>query len=146
MKRFIILGLVVSSFAFAIDLNQATNQQLLQEVGRRLGSPTPGAAALGTFLCDDWGELKADFIAADGTVGQMKLDTGDTTPHCQPQAKVLQRNRARIAAFTQFAVCDNWGELYRYSVNENAKVVSLGHTRLTNFQACVGQANIINEN
>ena len=139
----LIFGLLLSiPSGFAIDLNLATNQQLLDEVGRRLGSPSTGENAIASYICDS-SYLRTSVI---GVSNKAELSTyiGDLG-RCQEQSGVLNQYKTKIYGLTLVAICDS-SYLRRYKMLPAGTISEVDSTYMGDYNRCVTQAKLLNQN
>ncbi len=144
MKSILSLVLILSTLgASAVDLEQASNRQLLQEVAKRLEPGAATSSVIVTYLCDSSGYLKMETLGPAG-VSKSESKYLSSTQSCEEQAVLLRQNKARVNGLTLLAVCDSSGYLYKYSIDEKAEIKSLSSAYLSSYGACLPQAKAIN--
>ena len=145
IRTFILMLIVLSSNAFAADqcLQRATNQDLLDEIGRRLNGPNPTTSATASYNCDNFGDMLISLVGASGTESTAKVSVRNESG-CQDQADALRNTRAKINVTMLAGVCDSFGDLHRFSLTPNGTLSTLSTTTLHDQQACLQQASQMN--
>lgn len=145
MKLLVTFALFVSALtASAVQLSEATNRQLLQELGRRLNVVGSDSAAL-TYLCDGSGYLKIESLDSTGATKNESVYLSERAK-CEAQATVLRKHKNRATSLMLFALCDGSGYLHKYTASETGEIKKVSSTYLSTYEACVPQANGINVN
>ncbi len=145
MKRLALSIVFFSSALFAVDLTFATNQQILEELARRLNSgPGPGGNAFASYICDSYGYMAISLVAPTKT-SEIKLYIGNDS-QCNQQAAILSTNKSKIYSFAQAAVCDSYSYMKRYSLTQYGELKEISSTYMGDYQKCFDQAKIINQN
>ncbi len=146
-KSFLIFGLItISSFApsYAVDLQFATNDQILSELSRRLNggiNPIEGAKAI--YTCDSTPSLTVSLYGISGVPSEDKVYIGNQT-QCASQVEILTKYKSKISQVTVVAVCDGNGYLYRYSLKPDGKIGNKTQTYMESYNSCFTQASAIN--
>lgn len=135
-----------SAPAFAVDLRDASNGQIFDELQRRIDGGTGGNdAAITTFLCDSYGTLKLSSVGNSGSQQDYSLYMG-TQQACQSQATPLAARRQRITRLTLVALCDPYANMKKLSLKTDGSITELDSTYFGTVQACLDQAGPINNN
>lgn len=133
----------LSSLAFAVDLRDATNQQLLDELASRLhGGGNAGGGAVASFLCDNNYYLSISVIGPNGSDFSDRHYLG-SKEFCQQQMNYLSAHRTRITMTSIIAICDT-SHLNRYSVTPLGEVKTLARQYFSDKEECLRQAQVIN--
>jgi hypothetical protein len=143
MPRILFALLVLCSGAYAVDLEFASNDQILRELARRLNSGSPAEAGRADYICDSSGYLNVN-LTGTATAQKRQIYTGSYS-HCTEQANLLAASKARITSLTTAAACDSSGYLYRYSLTPAGNIADLGNTYTGSYSNCVEQAKQINQ-
>ncbi len=147
MKNFLsffVIGFIVSNVGSAVELSQATNADLLNEVARRMGgSPAVSEYSSASYLCDSNGNLQINLLSALGNEAQRRVNFYNMS-QCQSQSAVLISNATKIFRIRQIAVCDSNGNMLRYSLSPQGTISDLAGLNLYNMSECLKQAELIN--
>lgn len=138
----LILAATASS---AVELRDATNQQLVDELSYRLrvGGGGSGNSSSISYLCDSSSYLKISIVGPSGTESSKQYYLGDSA-YCSRQRAVLNTSRGRIERTTVIAICDSSYYLQRFSVTELGVVRDLSNNYIGDSEACFDQARSIN--
>lgn len=136
---------LTASCAFAVELQDATNQQILDELALRLrlGGGIGGDSAAVTYLCDSSSYLKVSIVGPSGTETARQFYTG-SSDYCSRQRTILNASRSRINRTTIVAVCDSSSYLKRFSITEQGVTHDLASNYVGNTEACFDQARTVN--
>lgn len=141
MKRIaLVLGLITSA-VFAVDLTQATNAQLLDELSRRLTGGQSGTTAFANYLCDS-NYLKVSLVGEK--TGETSLYLG-SQERCTQQTQILNRFKSKISSLTVIALCDS-NYLKRFKLLPSGEVKEIDSLYLGDYNKCFDQARPINQN
>lgn len=145
MKLIVTFALCLSALAAsAVELSEATNRQLIQELSRRLNSGGgEGGSAILTYLCDGSGYLKIESLNSSGASKSESIYLSERAK-CEAQAALLRANKNKAYGLMLFALCDGSGYLHKYSANETGEIKKLSSTYLSSYEACLPQAKGIN--
>ena len=140
----VILGTFFASGAFAVDLRDATNQQILDELANRLrtGGGGSGGGAVATYLCDTSGYFTFSIVGSTGTEKSTRIYIGDQN-FCQRQSTFLASHRNRINNTTVIAICDS-SYMNRYSITPSGEVNALARQYFGDMNNCLNQAEANN--
>jgi len=128
----------------AVDLQSATNQQLVDEVGRRLSVAGPGSAsAVATYTCDSSATLHLTVFNSSGTTNEQTVYVGDAG-NCTAQANVLNSNRTQINGLVLAAACDSSGTLHRFPITTAGTFGTDSTVYVGDVPTCIAQAKQIN--
>ncbi len=141
MKKLIIL-LAATTLCADPLLQQATNQELLNEVGRRMGSVNPTQQATASYDCDLYGNLNITLIS-NGTIQTSSVDAGNST-FCQSQASELTQYRTHIRITSFVAACDLYGTLFKFSATPQGGLTKISETAAGGSTQCRKSATAIN--
>ena len=146
----LVMALGLTAFvgtAKAVDLQSATNQQILDELSFRLrnggGGGGGGRTTTANYLCDSSTYLKMSIVGPTGSETTKQVYIGDSAA-CTSQVSVLNANRSRIDRTVVVAVCDSSTYLNRISVTVDGAVHDLNNTYIGDATQCLSQARIIN--
>ena len=140
--RVILLTFFVTASAFAVDLSNATNQQLLDEVSRRMTGMSPGGSAIASYICDS-AYLKISVIG-EKTSGSASIYLG-SLDKCLEQATPLNKYKSKVYALMIAAVCDS-AYLKRYGLYTSGELKEVDSVYMGSYDKCIIQAKQINEN
>lgn len=148
LRRLFALTLATSalaSSAYAVELRDATNQQLLDELAYRLrvGGGGGGNSARAMYSCDSSSYLQISVVNQSGTETNEQVYIGNGTT-CNSQAQTLNTHRARITDTTIAAVCDSSTYLKRFSITRDGAMSELQSRYIGNMSNCLTQAETIN--
>lgn len=132
--------------AKAVDLQAASNQQILDELSFRLrngGGGGGGRTTTANYLCDSSTYLKMSIVGPTGTETTKQVYIGDSAA-CTSQVSILNANRSRIDRTVVVAVCDSSTYLNRISVTVDGAVHDLNNTYIGDANQCLSQARTIN--
>lgn len=132
--------------AKAVDLQTASNQQILDELSFRLrngGGGGGGRTTTANYLCDSSTYLKMSIVGPTGTETTKQVYIGDSAA-CTSQVSILNGNRSRIDRTVVVAVCDSSTYLNRISVTVDGAVHDLNNTYIGDATQCLTQARTIN--
>lgn len=135
---FLVSVLMLASSSFAVELEQATNQQLLNEVSRRMGTQVSEANV--TYICSDY-SMNVETTSAKTSVHR-SFNMGDVK-QCQEQAKILVANRSHITRLTTAAICSD-DNLNKLTLKPDGSM-TVSTVYVGNYDGCFSQARQINE-
>lgn len=145
IRLFAVFSLVSSTSLLAVELTQASNQQILDELSRRLGggsAPIPTPTASAAFICDSNSDLVISLTGRD-TSSSLSIPTSGSN-NCLSQTSVLTTHRSRIAVTSLIGVCDlNW-DLHRISLNTSGLATEIGKTPMSGSTRCLDAASQMN--
>ncbi len=136
-------ALGVAAPAFAVDLRDATNRQILDELDRRLDAGGGTTTALATFVCDAFGALKISLVNEAGSQADYALNLGSRQA-CANQATPLAQRRQRITRLTLVALCDPFGSMKKLTLRPDGVLGELDSVNFGNLAQCLEQAGPIN--
>ena len=145
IRLFAVLGLVSGTSVLAVELTQATNQQILDELGRRLGGgsgPGPFPAASASFICDSRSALVVTLAGRD-TSSSVTVDTNGSN-NCLSQADLLVRHRSHISTTAIIGICDSNWSLNRISLNPSGMATKIGVTPMNGSSQCLAAESQMN--
>lgn len=136
--------LFYSMAANAVELENASNQQLLQELRYRLNNGgTGGDAASLVSYCIDGDDI---FISLENSSGNPPtdyvLDMRDAV-ECQEAVQTIASKMGSFSGLKSFAFCANGDDLMRVSANSNGQMQVTGRD-LRDRQECIAAAQAIN--
>jgi hypothetical protein len=138
------LALSAAPLASAQDIHDATNQQLLNELARRLqgggGGWPSDEAGIASYYCDSY-TLTIRFLPARGSETSTSLNlsnSGECTKRVQQVG-----NKTRITQRTIVAGCDSY-TLYRVLLDPRDGISSLPTQSLSNSSDCDREATRLN--
>ena len=140
------LTLIVTAPALAVELRDATNQQILDELACRLrtgGGGGGGGGSRAIYACDSSTYLQISVVGPTGTEVTDSVYIGNPT-HCTSQAQQLNANRGRITSTVVAALCDSSTYLQRYSITPEGALGELQSRYIGNMANCLSQAESIN--
>jgi len=137
----VLVTLVFSTFSNAVELEDATDTELLGELAVRLDIPPDNAIA--TYLCDKIGNITVDLVSSTGghEVFVKKLCS---PTKCEEQVEYLSRNNHDIRELEQIALCTALGELARYALFTDGNIEFLGKSNEYTYDECFIKARRIN--
>lgn len=141
MKSLILLLSATTLLADPLCLQQATSRELLDEVGRRMGSSNPTQESTASYSCDLYGTLTIHLLGNTG-VQTATVDAG-TANGCEPQAAELSQFRSHIRAPSFLAVCDPYGTLHKFAATPQGVLTKVSEVNSTPVQ-CRKSATAIN--
>ena len=142
MKTYLFSLLTVSASLLAIDLNQASNQQLLDEVARRMNGGTNVVPAIASYICDtNYVRVK---LTGESQTGEVALYL-EGSNRCLEQTNVLNAYKSKITSFSIIALCDS-NYLRRYKMLVAGTISPLDSTYIGDYDQCLTQAKAINQN
>lgn len=136
-----------ASAASAVDLRDATNQQILDELSYRLraggggGGGSGGARAM--YSCDSSSYLQISVVNSSGSETTESVYIGSSS-NCNSQVQTLNANRARITDTVIAAVCDSSAYLKRFSITREGVMSELQARYIGSMTNCLSQAEVIN--
>ena len=128
--------------ASAVDLESATNQQILRELSRRLDGSGGGETASATYVCDSSGYLQLT-LSGSTTPATRSIYTGSFQA-CNGQSSALNAHKSEIRVATTIAACDSSGYLTQYLFRPNGTITDAGSTYTGSSNNCLPQAKQIN--
>lgn len=134
----------VSINAFAVELRDATNQQILDELSFRLRSGGQVEQLLTTFTCDSDGDMVIRIIPTNGNP-EKTVRIANSAQSCEAQIVDLERTFSSISRPTILSVCDLLGELRKFSVFPKGTITPAGVSKTSSFQVCLQQSKIFNQ-
>jgi hypothetical protein len=145
MKLFISLLLASLTYqAHAVELRDASNQQLLQELSYRLGSGGPTQeSAIASYTCDNFDRLNISVISSSGQEATAMWGMANTDV-CTNTASLLNSNKGNITRNTLIAGCNNFNRLQRYTVTTTGRLSKLPDVATRTAEECIAQSNDIN--
>lgn len=146
IKPLIIFCAIISAgTSFGGHLTGVSNQELLNEIGLRLGGRAGQfSEALATYLCDTRGNLTISVTPQIGKSSSVVVDTEGTQTDCnQEQATPLGEKKTRILKLTRIAVCAN-GTLHQFVLSPLGKITPAGKAEVGFDTDCLRQAQQIN--
>jgi len=141
----ITLSFVVAAPALAVELRDATSQQILDELAYRLrtGGGGGGNGARAIYSCDSSTYLQISVVSPTGSEVTDSVYIGNAA-HCTTQSQQLNANRSRISSTVVAAVCDSSTYLQRYSITPEGALGELQSRYIGNMANCMAQAESIN--
>lgn len=139
---FILLTLSSAVFADHECLIKATNQELLSEVSRRMGTPGTGLEKGSVILgCESY-RLKMSVVSSSGKEGSGYMD-GSSTTNCQ---SVLAQTGSAFEIYQSkiVAICESY-RLKRSMLKAEGAVQTLTHIDYSNTNDCQAAADAINK-
>lgn len=136
---------LVSVFSFAgtalaVELHEATNEQLLSELSRRLSQTPPAPVeAFASYMCNPQYEMKIELVAESGSAVSESVYLGAS---CGSTAQKLTEKRSRITKTTVIAVCTPQYSLIKYSLTPAGALKKISDTYIGS--GCSQQADQIN--
>ena len=137
---------MMAGLSFAECLPQASNDEILRELSRRLnGGPNPGGnESVASYSCDAYGDLEISLVGPTGFEKKSKVMVR-SQDNCANQAANLRAHRSRVTRVLLAGICDAYGDLHRFSLTQNGELGDLGTTMIRNAEACLQQAANINQ-
>jgi hypothetical protein len=136
----------VTASASAVELRDASNQQILDELSFRLGAGGGSGSDASTvrFACDIYGDLIIGLVNASGY--ETKKDVViRNQPRCNDQASKLNLKPAAVTSVRLVGICDIYGDLNRFSLTTNGTINQLDSYTVRNYDNCLVQAAAMNK-
>jgi len=143
MKLLTIASILLSaSTLFAIDLQQATNEQILGELRYRLSN---GSSNSGSAIADYSCSGQYLFVTLTGTAGTNNQENVyiSGNPSCKEQAKILNEKKSKINTVVVAAIC-NSNYLYRKVLKPTGEFGNTTEQYMQSEADCIAQAKLIN--
>ena len=146
----IILSLVCLMFmtpAFAVELENATNRQILDELARRLQGTTPPIQEhnVAFYTCDTFARLNISVVTPRGQEYTAQMDGGSDSI-CSTTANILNAYKNKIANSTIVAICDSFNRVNRTQVMRNGSLRELPQISTRSPAECDRNSRQINQN
>jgi hypothetical protein len=138
-----VMTLGFASAIFAVELRDASSQQILDELAFRLRSGTPGGGARASYICDNSNYLKISVVSPTGSEATESVYIGNPT-NCASQMQILNANRSRINGVTVASICDSSAYLKRFSITTAGALAELDSRYIGNITSCMNQAESLN--
>ena len=123
-------------------LTQATNQELVNEIGRRMNLPTPAQEAIASYECDLYGVLTISLLSNQAIQSQtVKINQSSA---CQKAAVELTTFRSRILKPSFAAVCDIYGTLFKFGMTPSGGLSLVSNNDMGTQSQCTKTATAIN--
>ena len=96
-------------------------------------------------MCDgrDENYLRYTIIGSSGRETGGHIDVGNAA-NCKTQLDLLVARRSKVSPNTLFAICDS--NLHRFMVTASGELKELEFLGLYDYDKCMQQAKVINEN
>jgi hypothetical protein len=137
----------VASSVYAVDLRDATSQQILDELAFRLrsggGGGGGGGGSRAMYSCEGTNYLHISVVGPTGAEQRASVYVGSTL-NCTSQASTLNSNRGRVNSTTIAAICDSSAYLKRFSITTDGTLSELEARYIGSMQSCMSQAEAIN--
>ena len=135
-----------SSFAQSC-LSRASNSELLDEIRFRLsssgGGSSGGLGAEASFSCSWSGELRTSIVSTEGRE-QVKTVNLQNASRCQDLSNLLNRTRSNISKTSIVAICSWTGDMTKFSLTAEGKIVDLSPVFFGNYSACIEEETKLN--
>lgn len=142
------LTCAITAPAMAVELRDASNQQILDELAFRLrlgggGGGGSGGGAQAFYSCDSQNYLRISVIGPSGAEDAEAIYIG-SGQNCSVQSQQLNASRTRITRTEVAAICDSGTYLKRFSITPEGVLGALQQTYVGNMSNCLSQARSIN--
>jgi hypothetical protein len=137
------LMLIVSTptLADSVCLSRATNQELLNEIARRMDSTGPGSqSVMVSATCSSW-QLRLHLTSLDGNTGSGSLDFSNSTA-CSNFLTKFGANRT-LSSNKIIGACSSW-QLRRILIKTDATIQDLPSIDYSNATLCEEAAADLN--
>jgi hypothetical protein len=143
----LLISIFLASMAYqarAVELRDATNQQLLEELSYRLRTGGPvQESAIASYTCDNFDRLNISVISSTGQEATAMWGMANTEV-CANTASLLNSNKGEITRNTLIAGCNNFNRLQRYTVTTTGRLSKLPDVATRTAEECIAQSNDIN--
>lgn len=137
------LGFGLSSSIFAVELRDASSEQILNELATRLQSGGGRNSARASYFCTNSDYLKISVVGPTGAEVSESLFIG-TEADCLNQTETLNAKRSQISSVTVIGVCNNSAYLKRFSITTAGALTELSSEFIGDMRQCLSQADVIN--
>lgn len=141
-----LLSVATTAGAANVCLQQATNQELVNELSRRLyvGGGGGGTGAQANYSCDAYGDLRLGLVGPTGEEAKADVSVRNVSL-CSRQRDTLTQYRTRINGVSLVGVCDLYGDLIRFSLTTDGRLQKLSDVTIRNMDLCLKQADAMNQ-
>lgn len=150
MKRLLIgitaLVLLTAGQAQAVDLRDATNRQILDELAHRLnteGGGNSGGASV-WYSCDRYSDVRIAIVGSEGqeVTATVSVRSND---RCIEQIAMLSAAPSTINDVRVIGICDTYGDLNRFALTRGGAANRLSTISVRNYTRCLEQARDLND-
>lgn len=139
--------MMLTAPAFAVDLEHATNRQIIDELARRLNEATPPVQEHNSafYTCDTFARLNISIVTPRGEEYTAQMDSGSHTI-CATTANILNAYKNKIVNSTIVAICDSFDRVNRTQIMRNGFLRELSEISTGSPEECERSSSKINQN